>query len=557
MKPRPIHPAIPRLARLREWCAAHARPLAVGSVMALAAFLALLFYSATWRTGDDGRYYTLGMSIAAGQGLTQYANPLQPPEVLTPPLYPALIAAVIRATDHPVVWVKRAGNLLYVLAAGLAVLALMGPQGVSRAGWMGACMGMFAVGLVSFASFIMSDILFILLVFAVLWLAQMEQGGAGRAAAVGCLCGLAYLTRAAGLALVAAVLFDGLIHRRWKQLAWAGAGLVLVTAPYLYWKAFVVQAPDPNLANALQNAGLPPGSGRWLGFAVYAVREFIRDLPTNLLSIIPSHFLYAAHKVIGSPGLWRMITLLLGAGSAAGFLLRIRRWNAVDFFFLFTMLLIAVLPGTAHPVKYYFFPVLPMAAFYFFSFMDWMAGQLKVRLKWRRTGHFVWAAAAGLFCFSLLLDFAAGTVHFIKENPRRAYGPWAPERFEAFQNDYDDAWARVSEAAAWIEANTPPDALLMSRKPAHLLVMSGRQGWRYEIPAQVGSDSIMAAVEKFAEDRMVLLLEDAFPSGAHAYTYGNNREAVLNQTVRQAPEKWDLLHATGEPETRVWAFAGP
>jgi len=308
------------------------------------------------------------------------------------------------------------------------------------------------------------------------------------------------------------------------------------------------------MAMTARGAQLPQGLGLFIHIPLFVAKELIRDIPEDLFKIIPNQFFYAASKVIGTSGLWRGVAMLVGLCSTAGFFLRARRWNSMDYFFAFTILLIAVLPGTAHQVKYYFFPIMPIAAYYLFTFTGWVAGQCKARRNRRWIGNAILVAAGCIFFFSLLLDFTAGTIHFIKENPRRAYAPWAPERFWAFQNEYDDAWARVSESATWIAQNTPTNSLLLSRKPDHLFVMSRRQGWRYEIPKNVQCETIMESVEKFAPEHMILLLEDGFPSGPALNTYGNNREAVLDETVRKVPEQWRIVYTTQEPVTRVWEY---
>ena len=540
--------------RLLNYGRAHIRSLAAGGAVLLATILAVLFYSATWRTGDDGRYYVLGVSIAEGAGLVHYENPIRPPEAMTPPLYPALIACIVRATDNPVVWVKRTGNALYVLAVLMAVLALMGPNGVSRPGLMGAYIGMLAVGVASFASFIMSDTLFILWVYASLWLSGQQKQGKLACFVLGCGCGLAYLTRIAGLALVPALLLPVLLKRQWRSVLFIGLGLGVVVAPWFYRKFFMLDIPDHYVAMAEGYAQMQ-GQNLWVQFPLIMAQEFIRDIPVFLAKVLPRQFLYAATEVIPSRLLWEAVDVATGFAMAAGFLLRVRRWTAIDYFFLFTILLIAAIPGPIYD-KYAFFPILPIAAFYGFGFLEWAAQRSSAFFRSEWMGRGIRIAALGALAFSLLLDFTAGGIHFAKENPRRPYGSWAPERFLAFGNSYYDAWARVSEAATWIRENTPADALLLSRKSDHLFVMSGRQGWRYDLPRKVQCKTTMEAVEKFAPDRMVLLLEDAFPTGITFDAYGNNREQVLNETVRKVPERWRVVYSTAEPVTRVWAYAG-
>ncbi len=543
-----------RLGMDRGAAIVRAHPLGVALLLValIAAILSVLFYSSTWRTGDDGRYYIIGVAISEGAGLVQYENPLQPQQALTLPLYPALIAVMIRLTDNPVVWVKITGNLLFILNCLLALRMLGEGHRWSWPAVLGACMGLYAVGVVAIASWIMADTLFMTLIFLCLWQAQRPPGR-GRALMVGVLAGLAYLTRPAGMAVWAAVLLPPLLRRQWRQLGLILCGLGLVVAPWFYWYFFRFQGPDPNLVLADQHARMFRGTGLWMSFPMLMATEIIRDLPGYVFRVIPANFFYSAHKVFGSGGLWRGVGIGVGLCAVIGFSLRVRRWNELDGFFVFTLLLIAAIPGPIYDQNY-FYPVLPIFALYVFEFAGWASRQASRTWRHGRVSTAVKLTAGLLFAFSLSLNLSAGVVHFVKENPRRPYAPWAPERYLAFGQDYYHAWAGVSAAATWIRYNTPADAVLLSRKPEQLFVMSGRQGWRSDIPRSVQCETIMEAVQRFAPDRMVLLLEDAFPTGAMPNAYGNSRNHVLNQTVRKEPDQWQMRYEVKSPVTRVWAY---
>ena len=66
---------------------------APAAVALAAALLAAAYFSMTWRTGDEARYYVLSRALASGWGYVAAHDPFTRPETLTPPLYPLAGAA--------------------------------------------------------------------------------------------------------------------------------------------------------------------------------------------------------------------------------------------------------------------------------------------------------------------------------------------------------------------------------------------------------------------------------------------------------------------------------
>jgi len=164
---------------------------------------------------DDALYLSTAQSLANGQGYRHASLPTNPIQTKYPPLYSAAMAVVWKiAPSFPdnVRWFK----LTSVLFLTLAVL-LAGALGRRRFGGMLAPPALaFLVGasplVFPFADYALTELPFLVLCLAAFWIAPLPrgredstgEGGVGRAAALGIVCGLALLVRQAALPLILA-----------------------------------------------------------------------------------------------------------------------------------------------------------------------------------------------------------------------------------------------------------------------------------------------------------------------------------------------------------------
>jgi len=213
---------------------------------ALAARLVLLVARGDYIVYDEGYYLLLARSLRAGHGFT--LNGL--PHVALSPLQPVLVA-LVSATGMPDVWASR---LLAAICGSLLVLpvaALGRRMGADKLALVAAVLTAASPALMSFVPFFPgeswnlyfgSEPLFLLLAFgAVASAARACETGWRWWAATGLLAGAAYLARAEGAVLGAAlfiVLAAVLAARRarasdWKRYALAAVAALVVTAPYL------------------------------------------------------------------------------------------------------------------------------------------------------------------------------------------------------------------------------------------------------------------------------------------------------------------------------------
>ena len=188
--------------------------LAVAAVLALALALRVAVVLATpgyAPFADAVDYDAHGVSIAAGAGYppTLLGEPGSP-SALRPPGYPVLLGAVYAvAGPHSWTWARLAGAVLGTLVV-LLLFLLARAMGGARTGLVAAAIAAVFPPLVLLNASLLTEPLFLVLEVAAL-LALTAARGRPRlvlwAAACGALCGLAALTRSAGLLLLLPAVF--------------------------------------------------------------------------------------------------------------------------------------------------------------------------------------------------------------------------------------------------------------------------------------------------------------------------------------------------------------
>jgi 4-amino-4-deoxy-L-arabinose transferase-like glycosyltransferase len=272
-----------------------ARPatgLAFGALVVLALVLRLLYVDATpgYELRHDARDYELhAQSVAVGDGYSRHVA-YGRPTAFRPPGYPYFLAGVYRVAG-----VERAPQPRRVHAArvaqafvGTAVVALIGAVAMvlwgSGTALVATALGAVYVPLITVGGAVMSEPLFAVAMLAALLAALLHRRSAHRyrfAVLSGVLAGLAILTRANGIVLLAPLAFavwDGRPRRAWPSL---GPPVALLAA------AVVTVAPW-TIRNATQLHAFVPVS-------------------TQLGSSLAGTYNDAARTDHENPGAWRSV----------------------------------------------------------------------------------------------------------------------------------------------------------------------------------------------------------------------------------------------------------
>lgn len=522
----------------------------------LAALLAALFFSLTWNTGDDARYYALAKSLALGKGYVAAFLPDSPPEILTPPGHVLLLFTVMKLFGTGVLPGKVFVALTFVLASIVCSLwtRQLYPNDPFRA-LAAVIMGMFLLGILTMSCWYMAEMSYLVFSLLILYLYERWKEALSwpRVAALGLLTGYTYLVRSVGCSLFAGLFLFFLLKRRWRNLAVFTLGFSAIAGFWILRNWLVVGAFDtyiPHFANMTGNAdGMRyPWMRIFRDISVAFPKYFGTDLPSSMFyQLLDGRNLFGLLHIgfLAVPVHLGILGLI-----ALGFLSRLRRPQPMDLYWIFYWLLICSPPFPPQGI-WYVYPVLPLAAVYLFEGIT-LLGALAARAGLPRFGVI---AARGLIMlcagYALATALWGGGVHAVKEIPRWQYAPWDPNRYPFFENPYLDRWGKFVEAALWVGSNRPPETVVASRQPQHVHIFTGQHGWRYDQPEVKGSN-LWEQINLMAAKRPTVLIEDAFEAVPGApFSYGTSHWA-LRALFEAHANDFVMIYETGEPVTRVW-----
>ncbi|MDE2662887.1 MAG: hypothetical protein OXI39_07780 [Gemmatimonadota bacterium] len=495
----------------------------IGALAALHLLLcAVLFDPKIHTGGDSATYVLLAESILrAGDGFALSMAP-GAPEAHThyPPGYPILLAPAVALFGRNFVVLK----LLSVLftTASVVIFCLYARGGRERAPWW--CIGLaFAVnpGVIDYSRWILSEAPFLLFTLVALW-ALREDGKADRMGPVFVVALLAsvasFYVRSIGALLLAGTSIAYLVHRRWPRLIVHGLVGSALTIPWLLRNRYVADSASPYFAQFRLANVYTPEAG-YLDLAGFAGR-FLENL-----------WLYASREMpralVGSDSPWAQLPIVSLAGIAVcvlallGLTLAFRKPGAAEFYAVFMGLAILLFQESVNDVRY-LVPLLPLVLVYVFDTVGLLTRQVR-----RRPFGFSAPAAAMIALAGVGLWSAAARAPANTDMIRR-YGAGDPYA------GYHPAWRNFFEAAAWVEENTPGDAVVTVRKPRLFHALTGRRVRMYPLSTP---DSVLAVVR--STDFVVL---DPI--------HGTNVRYLL-PGIQQAPEAFFPVHETGEPTTHV------
>ncbi len=234
------------LATLRQaWDALDERRAAViAFLVTLAVGLATMTPDLIGVFFDDAIYVLVGKAIAEGQGYVYPQLPDTPPAIHYPPVWPALIALVWKlgpAFPDNIGLLKALNPLILATAAAGGTVVLRRLFGLSVGVAMLTVLAATAsIPMHVLTNVLLSEPLFIALLFPTLWWAERmrAEGGTRLAVIAGVCAGILVLTRTIAGAYVAATGLALLWDRRWRETLVYSAAVLLLLAPWQYfvWK---------------------------------------------------------------------------------------------------------------------------------------------------------------------------------------------------------------------------------------------------------------------------------------------------------------------------------
>ncbi len=523
--------------------AARRRGLA-GPGLALATLhllLGLLLYDPTlFPGGDNAGYMILGDALVSGEGYRDLYLPDQPLHTKYPPLYPILLALLT----------PLGGVQLFKFASlGLTTLAVwltyrLAVERIGRGAALVAA-GMFAVSpvLLDYSHYVLSEALFVALVLAALLWSQRDASAPSVEQAPGAwfswslLLGLAaaggaFLTRTAGLPLLAALVLFYLLERRSPAATAAGLLSVATAGGWWLYQRLATSAPGvaPRLSylqemllrNPYDPAAGTAGPTDLLIRSTENAWTYISDvLPRSLAGGTAASAPDLVHPALG---------LAVAAVAFLGWVDRsTSRLGPAELFTVLYAAMLVIWP-TVWTDQRFLLPLLPLILLYA------VGGAVRAGrwLSRRREGGPGPTIAAGILAALVGVAAVGDAAGRIPDRIRclaayRAGDACDPPEFASF---YD--------AAEWARANTAGDAIFVNRKPRIFYWLSGRRGDLY--PYSTDAAVVMRAIERLGADYVVV---DAISGTTSRY---------LVPAVRENLPRFRLVYEGGEPPTFVLRF---
>lgn len=400
---------------------------------------------------DDAKYLLLGRALRH-LSYREFWRPDAPIHAEYPPGYPLFLAITGAFAGERYDWF-----IALNIAMSVGMLWLLWRTIERRWSWLPALLVLMVLApnsyLVDRAGQLVSETLFTLLGVASVVLLAREEPGPRRMAAAGALAIAAAMTRSIGVALVAAVVLLWLSERRWRAAAsFAAASLVTVGS----WLAWTVHAAPRIRGESYVGDALltPPGAhhGFLLTLAARATQQLADFIGVYYPLVVsaPSVPGTLVDNVIGSA--------VLAIAGLAGLLVFWKQWRAAALYVLLTLAVLMVWPFF---LTRFAVPLAPLLA----------AGivlglQALVRpLRWRIVTMV--AVSATLAATGL-----ARSLHFVDRHGGCVRGSWPPA-----PSCTSPDRTSVFNAAMWLRAHLPPDAVVVYAKPETIAYYSGRKAY--------------------------------------------------------------------------------
>ena len=463
--------------------------------------------------GDNAGYIALAHSLITTGSYTDAFDPEGLPHTKYPPVFPGLLAVLIGLGARTWVALKMTAVVSTVAAVAFTYLWAERSVGALTAFAVGLLLAT-SSGVVYYSHWVLSDPLFVAFTIAALFaLAHADQEGARPAwLIVGVLAaGLAYFTRSAGLPLIVALLAWLGIRGRWRVLGITAVSLALPMLAWL-WR------------------------GRGAGVAQYGTEFWMVDpyqpaLGTvGLLGLIPRVFAnlssYVLHHgpagVIGADGpALSQLGVALAVGAIAGWVLRIKEGiSTAEIFFPLYTGLILLWPEVWGGDRF-LLPVYPLVFLY---------GAVALGEVARRIPAAVASPLTAVAFLVLLLPAAGSWI----EGTRQASACADVSRARGAWGCYGSQVGFFVAAATWTGPGLPDGSAVLTRKPRHFYVQSGRPSRAFAFEEDAAAHLALADA---IGARYVLL--DRWDGLASRY---------VGAAVRQRPGAFCFVRGFGQPE---------
>ena len=411
------------------------------------------------------------------------------------------------------------------------------------------------VWMLSFAWQIMSEMTYLL--FTLLTLSLVHATNRYAPAFAGLTAGLALLVRPGGLVMIAVA---PLVYRGKGGAKRLGLFFLCMGAVSMLWLArtyyhaghwFEHSAHLAAQSTTLTESIWRNGENLIRSFPVY----FLRSMPSMLFfSLFDYHHFLG--KIAGTTiSQWTSIAVALVV--LTGWISRLlKHHSAYEWYWLFGWLLACIYNQPDYAARgaflfqpRYVFPLLALSGLYFIA---GISTGCRLAARWPpfyRHPCFKRTALILPAVYILLTTTAAGMARTYKTLVHWGRAGWDPVRLADTGFDVDKAFAEYMAAGSWMRESLPAQAIIASRKPEHIWLVSGKKGFRYDaerLAPELGLWENILAYRRFGP---VYILQDAYPD---TVDYGKVRRSALDPLLAAHHSHLNLVYENGNPPTRIW-----
>ncbi len=496
-----------------------------GALVALhLALCAALFDPKIHTGGDSVTYVLLAESILeAGDGYSLSLEPGPPvPHTKYPPGYPLFLAPLVALVGRNFLVLKLLSTLF--TAGSVALFCGYARRGRDPLPWFWLALA-FAVspGVIDYSRWMLSEAPFLFFTLGALWMLREDGRGTGMgwpfrlalAASV-----MSFYVRSIGALLLVAASLSYLLRREWRKFLIHGVVGAGLTVPWLLRTRVATGTTSSYLEEFLLENVYTPEAG-YLDFFGMVGRFF------------ENGWLYATRELpralAGSDSTWAtnpLVALVAAAVCALVLWQLVRRFRrgpgAAELYFVLTCVAIMLFQTSVSDVRY-LVPLIPLFLVYASDGLAALADRVKR------------PAARGMSPVYLTVVLAA--LAFGAHSARIPGNLDMMARYSAGDRlaGYHPAWRTFFDAADWVGANTPANAVVTVRKPRLFSALADRRVRLY--PYSTDADSVLAVVR--TTDYVFI---DAI--------FGTTRQYLV-PAIQQQPGNFFLVHQTGAPVTLV------
>jgi hypothetical protein len=404
---------------------------------------------------DDGILFVSAKSIADGEGFRIISLPEQPAQTKYPVLYPLYLSMVWKLNPHfpENLWMARLFSwILMVICLGLAWLFYR-QEGFSEVKTMVlvALLGLNPYMIV-FGSNTFSEVFFMCWLLAIFLLPKNAQATLLAGAVAGC----AYLSRTAGIALLISMPASYWWRKESRRAVQFAIGMLPFIVGWMLWsRSHMLHSADETLiyyTDYLKMELLTVGLDN---FHIVLWKN-IDGLIYGLGGLaIPQVFTLLPVKIL---------TQLVGVAMICGTVRMFRRGIAVQYIFFAIVSSVMLIVWHFPPTERFVLPLCPLVLAGLLTEVEHIAKMLKAAFRHKDVSQRVVAAGMAAVIASILV------------------GAFVLQCFTSFGYLYDSAnqdRAKLVEmrgAYAWIKANVPESANVLSNDDPILYLYSGRRG---------------------------------------------------------------------------------